>query len=64
MSENGMTDFLIENIWNIIIVILIIAAVVFAIVKIRSNRKKGSCGYGCEGCIYSGQCKKIKEDNK
>ena len=40
-----MTEFLHNNLANIIISIILIAAVIFAIIKIKKN--KGSCG--CNG---------------
>lgn len=48
-----MTEFLHNNLANIIISTILIAAVIFAIIKIKKN--KGSCG--CNGnCSY---CKNV-----
>ena len=56
-------DFIIENIWSIVIGALVLAAVVLAAVKIIKDRKKGKCSCGCEGCAFSESCHKPQKDN-
>ncbi len=38
------------NIYDILILALVAAAVVCAALVIRRNRKKGRCSCGCDGC--------------
>ncbi|MBR4773323.1 MAG: FeoB-associated Cys-rich membrane protein [Bacteroidales bacterium] len=48
-----------------IIVILIVAAAVFFAVRrlLRTvKRKDGGCGCGCSGCPYRGECNKKEAD--
>ncbi|MBQ0111377.1 MAG: FeoB-associated Cys-rich membrane protein [Oscillospiraceae bacterium] len=57
-------QFIFDNIWCIIVGALVAAALVFAVIKILSDRKKGKgCGGGCEGCAFSDNCHK-KTDEK
>lgn len=61
-----MTEFLHNNLANIIISIILIAAVIFAIIKIKKN--KGSCGCngncGCCGNNCTEKRKKHNTENK
>jgi|GEM_PF-836054 len=45
---------------DIILVLLIIAAVGLAVRKVIRNRKKGGCSCGCAGCS-SGSCAERKQ---
>lgn len=56
-------DFITQNIWSIVIGALVLAAVIFAVIKIIKDRKKGKCSCGCEGCAFSNTCHKPKKDN-
>lgn len=57
-----MTEFLHNNLANIIISAILIAAVVFAIIKIKKN--KGSCGCnGNCGCCDNNCTEKRKKHN-
>ncbi|MBQ8133835.1 MAG: FeoB-associated Cys-rich membrane protein [Clostridia bacterium] len=44
------------NVWDIVIIILVVAVVVFAIIKIAHDKKKGKTCCGncaeCSGCVY------------
>ena len=50
------------NIWDILIIVLLAAVVVFAAVRIVKNRKqgKGTCGCDCASCAG---CDKMKQEN-
>ncbi len=50
-----MLEFLTENIGTIVVGLLLLAAVVLILRKMRRDRKTGNvCGGGCPGC--SGAC--------
>ena len=56
----------IMNIWDILIIVLLAAVVVFAAVRIVKNRKKGKCSCGCDcancaGCAAMQQGKETDE---
>ncbi|MBP3736844.1 MAG: FeoB-associated Cys-rich membrane protein [Lachnospiraceae bacterium] len=38
------------NLWNILLTVLIAAAVILAVVHCIRRRKRGGCGCGCDGC--------------
>ena len=44
------------NVWDIVILALVAAALFFAVRKVRKNRRTGGCGCGCAGCTKSAQC--------
>ena len=55
-----MIDWITRNLASIAIVLVIAVLLVFAVISIVRNRKKGkTCSCGCEGCIYSGSCNKV-----
>ena len=56
-------DFITQNIWSIVIGALVLAAVIFAVIKIIKDRKKGKCSCGCEGCAFSNTCRSPQKDN-
>ena len=45
---------------DFIVIGLLIAGVVFAVLSIIKQNKKGGCCSGCSGCAYSGSCKNKK----
>ncbi|MBO6014457.1 MAG: FeoB-associated Cys-rich membrane protein [Oscillospiraceae bacterium] len=45
------------NIWDILILIAVIGAVIVALWRIR-HKKAGGCSCGCEGCLQT--CEKRK----
>lgn len=45
-----MTDFLHNNLADIIITLIIIVAVIFAIIKIKKNKHCGGCNGNCGCC--------------
>ncbi|GAE86913.1 FeoB-associated Cys-rich membrane protein [Acetivibrio straminisolvens] len=47
-----------ENLANIIISAILICLAVLAVLKIRKDKKKGSCSCGCSGCPESQICHK------
>lgn len=55
-----MLEWLRTNIWTILIIAAVAAAVTAAIVYMVRSKKKGksvfSCGGNCASCIYGGQC--------
>lgn len=55
-----MVSWIISNMGNIIVSILVVAVVAFVIFKMVSDRRKGksSCGCGCSDCAMNGQCHK------
>ncbi len=38
------------NVWDIVIIAGVAAAVIAAVTVIIKNRKKGKCSCGCDGC--------------
>ena len=38
------------NIWDIVLLAAIAAAVGLALRKVIANRRRGGCGCGCDGC--------------
>ena len=58
-----MLAFLLENLATIIVLILVAAAVIFAIFTMIKNKKNGktSCGCGCSGCPNSALCHQKKK---
>ena len=48
------------NLWDILILAGVAAAVLFAILRMR--RRRGGCGCGCDGCTAG--CGKKKEEKK
>ena len=38
------------NLWDIALIVLIAAALGFALRRVIRTRKSGGCGCGCEGC--------------
>lgn len=57
-----MLEFLSKNWGSITVLILVIGAAVFAIMKMYSNKKQGktSCGCGCSSCPSASVCHKEK----
>ncbi len=57
-----MLEFLSKNWGSITVLILVIGAAVFAIMKMYSNKKQGktSCGCGCSSCPSASICHKEK----
>ena len=57
-----MLEFLSKNWGSITVLILVIGAAVFAIMKMYSNKKQGktSCGCGCSSCPSASRCHKEK----
>lgn len=55
-----MLKFLAENWGTILVLVLVVGAVIFAIVKMRSDKKQGksSCGCNCGNCPSAGMCHK------
>ncbi len=55
-----MFDFLLNNWGSILIGLLVAAAVVLIIFKLRRDKKnhKSSCGCGCANCPSAGMCHK------
>ena len=41
------------NVWDIVILAVVAAALFLAVRKVRRNRRTGGCGCGCEGCSKS-----------
>ena len=46
------------NIWDILILAAVAAAVFFAVRRVWKTRRSGGCGCGCAGC--NGACGKKK----
>ena len=44
------------NIWDILILAAVAAAVFFAVRRVHKTRRSGGCGCGCEGCTKSTSC--------
>ena len=57
-----MLDWIIQNLANIVICLVLILAVTLAVVKLVRDKKAGrsSCGCGCSGC--SKTCGRPKRD--
>ena len=57
-----MLAFLAENWGSITVLLIVVGAMVFAVAKMYSDKKKGksSCGCGCKGCPSAGMCHKAK----
>ncbi|HOM03358.1 MAG TPA: FeoB-associated Cys-rich membrane protein [Acetivibrio sp.] len=53
-----MIEFITENLATIIISAILLALGVLAVLKIRKDKKKGSCSCGCSGCPQSQICHK------
>ncbi|MBQ7037305.1 MAG: FeoB-associated Cys-rich membrane protein [Clostridia bacterium] len=54
-----MLGFLFKNAGTILVGALLFAAIIFALIKIYKDRKKGhTCGGNCMGCAFSDTCKK------
>lgn len=52
-----MFSWISANLGTIIICAVLIAIVVFVIVKMRKGKKKGSsCNGGCDSCQLAGKC--------
>ena len=51
-----MLSWLAQNLATIIVCAVLIAVVLLIILYLRRNKKKGSCGCGCEHCAMSSQC--------
>ncbi len=52
------------NIWDVIILAAVAAAVVFAVIRMRKRKGSGchtSCS-GCEGCVKRTDCPACKKD--
>ena len=52
------------NIWDILIIVLLAAVVVFAAVRIVKNRKKGKCSCGCANCAGCAAMQQGKETDE
>ena len=57
-----MLEWISENLFTLIISVLLAAVVFFILRKLVRDRKRGksSCGCGCESCPMSGSCHKAK----
>ena len=44
------------NLWDGVILLLVLGIAVLAFRRMKKDRKQGGCGCGCEGCARS--CKK------
>ena len=55
-----MLDWIIQNLANIVICLVLILAVTLAVVKLVRDKKAGrsSCGCGCSNCPMEGKCHK------
>lgn len=55
-----MLNFLADNAGTILVGAVLLAIVVFVIIKLYRDKKRGrsSCGCGCENCPSAGACKK------
>ena len=53
-----MLDWIIQNLANIVICLVLILAVTLAVVKLVRDKKAGrsSCGCGCSACALRGSC--------
>ena len=53
-----MLDWIIQNLANIVICLVLILAVTLAVVKLVKDKKAGrsSCGCGCAHCAMRGEC--------
>ena len=53
-----MLQWLSANIGTILVALLVAGIVVFDLIKIASDKKKGktSCGCGCANCAMKGAC--------
>ena len=63
-----MLEFLSRYAVTAALTLILIAAFVFIIIKIKNNGKKGSCGYcrGCQNCLRADSCaaQKSEESHK
>ncbi len=61
-----MSDFFVNNFGTVIVGVLVLALLVFAAIKLISDRKKGktSCGCGCSECPNAGLCHAQKKDGR
>lgn len=44
------------NFVDIILILIIALAVIFALRAVLRRNKKGGCGCGCGGCAFSDEC--------
>jgi hypothetical protein len=58
-----MWQWIISNIWTIVVLAVIAAVVTLVIVKMVKDKKRGktSCNCGCSGCPYQKSCDKDKK---
>ena len=58
-----MLDWIIQNLANIVICLVLILAVTLAVVRLVRDKKAGrpSCGCGCSGCPAHGTCSGRKQ---
>ena len=52
------------NVWDIVILAQVAAALFFAVRKVRKNRRAGGCGCGCAGCTKSAQCGRLGTEDR
>ena len=51
------------NLWDVLILLLVAAAVLLALLSIRKG-KTGGCHGGCSGCPQSCHCAKKEKDDR
>ena len=54
-----MLGFIFSNFGTVLVGTILLVAVIFALIKIYNDKKKGNtCGGNCTGCAFSEGCKK------
>lgn len=58
-----MLDWIVQNLANIVICLVLILAVSLAVVKLVRDKRAGrsSCGCGCSACSANGACSGRKQ---
>ena len=58
-----MLDWIMQNLANIVICLVLILSVTLAVVKLVKDKRAGrsSCGCGCSGCSTNGACSGRKQ---
>lgn len=59
-----LLEWISENIADIVVCALLLAAVIFAVASMVRDKKKGNsrCGGSCSGCPLSGSCDREKDE--
>ncbi len=61
-----MSEFLRDNIWTIVVALIVIAALFMAVISMIKRKRKGksvTCGGNCSACSMSLLCKEKKKDD-